>query len=267
MTEIPALGALRPRDVAPEYVSPYAVRFQTPADARLAGLDAWPWNDPGAQARVPASEWYSHGTRARWGSWGPGPRRYPAPAAALEADTARERVLSVAAALIGLDYQHHHVPAWSPPPDWPWKEVRSGRRGPGLDCSNFTGFAYAYALGLHLSTDVAVQARTHELPGSDPHAVPGIRVIRGDYDTMSAELKPADIVFIASDAGAIVHAVLWLGTCGAGPTATPLVLDCAGPGRLDARKAPIPAGVRIRPYRRAGWYARATAHAYRIVPD
>jgi cell wall-associated NlpC family hydrolase len=264
---VTALDALRPSDVAPEYASPYALRFDTPAADRLAGLDAWPWNDPGAQADVPEADWYGRATRDRRGSWGPVARRYPAPTAALTAETARERVLSVAGALIGLDYQHHHVPAWTPPAGWPWKEVRSGRHGAGLDCSNFTGFAYDYALGLRFSTDVATQARTHLLPADDPHAVPGIRVVRGDYDELSAALKPADLVFIAAETGAIVHVVLWLGACGAGPNATPLILDCGGPGRADANRVAIPAGVRIRPYRRTGWYARATAHAYRVIPD
>ncbi|MEN2737901.1 hypothetical protein ABCS02_08930 [Microbacterium sp. X-17] len=261
------LDALTPQAVAPDYRSPYALAFETPTEARLAGFDTWPWNDPAAQASIPDTDWYSRSTRTRWGNWGPTQRRYPAPAAALDAETARERVLAVAGALIGLDYQHHHVPAWHPPADWPWKEVRSGRRGPGLDCSNFTGFAYAYALGLHFSTDVAKQAQTHLLPPGDPHAVPGIRVIRGDYDTLVAQLKPADIVFIASKSGEIVHAVLWLGRCGTGPTPTPLILDCGGPGRADADRVGIPAGVRIRPYRRVGWYAQATAHAYRVIPD
>jgi cell wall-associated NlpC family hydrolase len=268
VTPTTALAALTPRDVAPEYSSPYSVRFATPPETRLAGLDAWPWNDPAAQSVVAATDWYAPGTESRWGSWGPRARRYPVPALPVPGDVARERVLSVAAAMIGLDYQHHHVPAWVPPVDWPWKEVRSGRRGAGLDCSNFTGFAYSYALGIDLPTGVDAQAQTRRAATSDGGLGHRVETIReSDVDALVARLKPADIVYIAGAGGSIVHAVLWLGTCGVGPNATPLVLDCSGPGRLDSAGIPIPAGVRIRPYRRAGWYARSTAYAHRVVPD
>ncbi len=252
-------------DVAPDYSSPYGVRLPRPQPLREAGLDTWPWNDPQAQAAIAHSDWYSDATARRWNSWGPRARAYPAPAHPFAGDLARERLIGVAAGLIGLDYQHHHVPAWSPPPGWPWKDVRSGRRGPGLDCSNFVSFVYSYALGITLPTNVVTQAELHRTGTVDarPHRVLAIR--GRDHDDLVGQLLPGDVVYIASDARAIVHCVLWLGALGTGPDATPLVIDCAGSGRVDARKAPIPAGVRIRPFRPTGWYARNAAYAHRVI--
>jgi cell wall-associated NlpC family hydrolase len=286
MTAVATLPALHPADVAPDYRSPYSVRFTVPADERLPGFDQPPWSDPGAQACIPAELWYARSTRSRWGSWGPPARRYPVPAVRFRGRVARERVLSVAAALIGLDYQHHHVPGWSPPVGWPHEPVRSGLRGPGLDCSNFTSFVYSYALGLDLPTGVVAQSefdgRNPRSPTDPARASSVLRrialagagssrrlsvITATDHDAFVAELQPADILYIRSDAGVVSHAVLWLGDCGVGPTATPLVLDAGSSGRVDVHRAEIPAGVRIRPYRPTGWYARNTVFAHRIVPD
>jgi cell wall-associated NlpC family hydrolase len=146
--------------------------------------------------------------------------------------------------------------------------VRSGRRGAGLDCSNFAGFVFSYALGIDLPTGVVAQAEPHRSVAEGALAFSPVGVVHAtDFDTFTAQLEPADIVYIRSDAAVVSHAVLWLGDCGVGPNATPLVLDAGGTGRTDFDRTPIPAGVRIRPYRRTGWYARNTAHAHRIVPE
>jgi len=55
--------------------------------------------------------------------------------------------------LIGLTYQHHHIPDWNPPADWPWKEVAYGRNSKGIDCSDFTSWTYNYGLGIKLPTN------------------------------------------------------------------------------------------------------------------
>lgn len=262
-----ALESLRPRDVAPDYRSPYGIRFEVPEVERLAGLDAFPWNDASAQAVLAASDWYAPETEQRYGSWGPRARRYPAPTVTMDAATARERVVAVAAALIGLDYQHHHVPAWEPPPWWRHKTVRSGRQGAGVDCSNFLAFVFSYALGVDLPTAIQEQAALHRAPVEGRLWSSRVELIEGDYDTLLARLQPADLVYVRSDAGPISHVVLWLGSCGTGPSPTPLVIDAHGEGVLDADRVEIPAGIRIRPYRRAGWYGRRTAFAHRIVTD
>lgn len=199
------------------------MQFSRPAHERTANFDQAPWCDPRAQARVPFEQWYTESTRARWGSWGPPAMRYPPPVDRPHGRLARERVVTVAAALIGLDYQHHHVPSWAPPADWPHKPVRSGRRGPGMDCSNFIGFVYSYALGVDLPTGVGAQSDLHR-------------------STSEGSLFSRRVQVL------------------------PLVIDSGGGGRIDAHRNEIPAGVRIRPYRRTGWYARSTVYAHRIIP-
>lgn len=262
------LPGLAPVNAVAGYSSPYGVQFSTPAADLLAGFDESPWADPREQARVPFTEWYSAATRTRWGAWGPPARRYPAPAGRLRGRLARERVVAVAAALIGLDYQHHHVPLWNPPAGWPQKVVRSGRRGPGVDCSNFVGFVYSYALGIDLPTGVVAQSQLHRSGTEGSLLTHRVRVVpHADHDQFVASLQPADILYLHSDTGGISHAVLWLGDCVTGPGSTPLVIDSGGGGMLDHHRAGIPAGVRIRPYRRVGWYARNTVYAHRIIPD
>ena len=259
-------AALRPTNAVPDYRSPYSVQFSRPAHERTANFDQAPWCDPRAQARVPFEHWYTESTRARWGSWGPPAMRYPPPVDRPHGRLARERVVTVAAALIGLDYQHHHVPSWAPPADWPHKPVRSGRRGPGMDCSNFIGFVYSYALGVDLPTGVGAQSELHRSTSEGSLFSRRVQVLpAGDYDAFVATLEPADILYIHSDAGVVSHAVLWLGDCGVGGS-VPLVIDSGGGGRIDAHRNEIPAGVRIRPYRRTGWYARSTVYAHRIIP-
>lgn len=263
-----ALAAVLSVDNAvPGYRSPYSMRFATSVAERLAGFDQMPWCAAQAQGRVPIEQWYTPSTRTRWGSWGPPAWRYPAGPVPARGRPARERVLTVAAALIGLDYQHHHVPSWSPPAEWPHKPVRSGRRGPGLDCSNYVAFVYSFALGVDLPTGVVAQSELHRSSTAGsllPHRVQVVE--NADHDSFVATLEPADILYVRSDAGVVSHCVLWLGDCGVGPRATPLIIDCGGSGRVDADRVEIPAGVRLRPYRRTGWYARNTAYAHRIIP-
>lgn len=262
------LPGLSPVDAVPDYCSPYGVQYATATADRLAGFDEAPWADPQAQARVPFADWYSATTRTRWGAWGPPARRYPAPAVKVRGRLARERVIAVAAALVGLDYQHHHVPSWNPPVGWPQKVVRSGRRGPGVDCSNFVGFVYSYALGIDLPTGVVAQSQLHRSVTEGSLFSHRVQVVPpADYDTFVASLEPADILYLHSNGGGVSHAILWLGDCGVGPTGVPLVVDSGGGGMLDARRVEIPAGVRIRPYRRVGWYARNTVYAHRVIPD
>lgn len=164
-------------------------------------------------------------------------------------------------------------------PRWPQKTVGSGRRGPGLDCSNYVGFVYSYALGYDLPTGVVAQSELHRSVSEGSLLSHRVGVVPCPTDPATAgwdpaahqefltSLQPADILYLRNTAGVVSHAVLWLGDCGIGPTDTPLVIDCGGGQILDARRTHIPAGVRIRPYRPVGWYARNTAYAHRIVPD
>jgi hypothetical protein len=66
--------------------------------------------------------------------------------------------VAAAARFIGYEYQHHHIPDWDPPDDWPWKQCCGARHDKGIDCSNFSGWNYNWAFGIHLNTDVHKQA-------------------------------------------------------------------------------------------------------------
>jgi len=59
--------------------------------------------------------------------------------------------------LIGLDYQHHHVPAWAPPPWWRHETVRSGRQGADVDCSNFLTLVFSYVLGVEIPAGIRIR--------------------------------------------------------------------------------------------------------------
>src|SRR4051794_9555449 len=104
-----------------------------------------------APSPVPQSEWYLEKYR---GSWGPRAATFPpveVPSGVDPIAWKRARVLAVARRYIGLPYQHHHIPQWTPPTSWTSK--MNAPETPGLDCSNFTGWAYNYGLGIRFTSD------------------------------------------------------------------------------------------------------------------
>ena len=252
------------------YVSPYRVVFQLPAADVETGLTRSPWNSDQEQSSVPAQAWYERGTLRQWGSWGPPQRRYPeAPGwSTRPVRWLQERVLRVALHYQGLSYQHHHIPAWNPPEDWPWKQVKSGHAGPGLDCSNFTGFVYNYALGVKMSTGIREQANMEDIAGPGESGVlPVRRIDKQDYDTTVKQLQPADLLYIRNKRGELAHVIIWLGDVGVSPDGTPLVIDSTGSGHKDSQGNTIPDGVQIRPFTRDSWYWQDFDHAHRIVTE
>jgi cell wall-associated NlpC family hydrolase len=253
-----------------DYVSPYRAVFQLPAEDVETGLNRSPWNSGQEQSSVPAQAWYDRETRRQWGSWGPPQRRYPeAPGwSTRPVRWLQERVLRVALHYQGLSYQHHHIPAWDPPADWPWKKVKSGHAGPGLDCSNFTGFVYNYALGIKMSTGIREQARMADIAGPGESGVlPVRRMEKQDYDTTVKQLQPADLLYIRNKNGELAHVIMWLGDVGVSPDGVPLVIDSTGSGHKDSKGNIIPDGVQIRPFTRDSWYWRDFDHAHRIVTE
>jgi len=253
--------------LADDYVSPYALDFSIAPSVLDAGFDLAPWNDPGAEAAEGFAAWEAANRGHRGAAWGPPARHYPAPDLPRTDDEyRRQRIVSVAARHIGLAYQHHHVPSWAPPADWPWLPVLAGANGPGLDCSNFTSIVYNYALGLKLPTGIGLQARTTDLPG--PGGMGRLRARRIDiahYDDLTTLLAPADLLYVRNRKGAVSHVVMWLGPLGQSPTATPLILDCSQTPHRDAGGVTIPIGVRLRPFREDGWYWRQFSHAHRLI--
>lgn len=254
------------------YRSFYSVEFTVPRAELLADLERTERGDPRIESEVPHGEWYSPKVRREWGAWGPPARHYPVPAG-LERHSAewkRERAIAVALRFVGYAYQHHHVPDWSPPADWPWIEVQAGRNGKGLDCSNFTSFVYNQGFGLKLNSDVAKQAelRAGEVP-SYRREVPLHHVeLPSSMEERVRTLRAGDLLFIrGKPGGPITHVVLWVGPIGRSPSGVPLILDSHGQGEKDDEDRPIPAGIHLRPYREKSWYFQESSHALRVFAD
>ena len=226
---------------------------------RTGAASAFPGGD---QAVIPESEFYTRQTRERWGAWGPPARQFPAPAGLVDEPAwLQRRLLTTARRYIGLGYQHHHVPAFDPPGDWPWISVSAGRNEPGLDCSNFTSLVFNTTLGIKLPTAIADQAETVVVGGpGNRGTVTLARIAPTSYEDAVATLRPADLLFIHSDAGPLSHVVLWIGEV----HGTPSFIDCTDAVRQSIGGDNIPTGVQVRPFLPDNWYGRRFAYAHRL---
>jgi cell wall-associated NlpC family hydrolase len=88
----------------------------------------------------------------------------------------QDRVLTVARSLVGFPYQHNYVPY-----------VINPENGCGLDCSNLSGWAYNFGLGIYFRRDIDGQAQGDAHPRWG--AAPGRVLEKGE------KLQPADLVF------------------------------------------------------------------------
>jgi cell wall-associated NlpC family hydrolase len=252
------------------YHSPYRVEFTFPREELVGDLDRTERGDYRLEGEVPFAHWYTRLTQERWRAWGPRARDYP-PAHGVEqwpAERKRERVIAVALRFQGYEYQHHHIPDWSPPPDWPWMESCAGANGKGVDCSNLTGFVYNLGFGLRLSTDVHVQAeeRVARGPGATRTRLQPVELPSAYQDRLKV-LRTGDLVYIRNRRDRISHVITWVGSIGRAPDGTPLVIDSHGDDVPDSAGEPIPCGVQIRPFREHSWYNRSASHALRVFPD
>lgn len=250
------------------YRSPYRLEFSFPTKELLGDLEAGDRGDPKRESSIPFEQWSSEETKRKYGVWGPPARRYPPPQGLAERspEWKRERVLAVAARYVGYGYQHHHIPDWEPPPGWPWKEVASGKNGKGLDCSNFTSFAYNQALGVKLSSNVKEQAEATEAAVAGAKAPLKLKRLEKpeSYAAFRKLLLPGDLVFIKNRKGEVGHVVLWAGALGR-PEDTPLILDSHGEGVKDSQGQAIPHGIQLRPFRESSWYWTSASHGLRAI--
>jgi len=254
------------------YQSPYSIDFKAPLGELCAIDSTAPRNDKRLQSRFPYEEWYSEKVLKEYGVWGPPPRHYPALEGfeSIPIHWKRQRVLAVAYNLIGLPYQHHHIPDWDPPADWPWKPVAYGRNSKGLDCSDFTSWVYNYGLGVHLNSDVHKQAEETQIAGPGGEGTMQLTIIEDEegYDDLITRLKAGDLLFIRHKTDEVVsHVIMWVGEYGKSPDGTPLVIDCTGPDHKDSNGNAIPLGVQLRPFTKDSWYYMRFSHAHRIVGD
>jgi cell wall-associated NlpC family hydrolase len=223
--------------------------------------------DPQKESITPHREWYSAHIRKTMGAWGPRPRRYAVPVGLAEnsSEWKRERVIATAARFLGYGYQHHHIPDWDPPADWPWKTTCVGHNGKGFDCSNFTSFVYNQGFGLHMSSAIVRQSELkHATAGEESVPLERIALPR-KYAERHKVLHTGDLLYIRGrEDGPITHVVLWVGSVGRSPDDLPLVIDSHGSGVKDEEGQAIPCGVHVRPFREDSWYNRCASHAHRV---
>lgn len=248
------------------YKSPYDVKF-TFSDQELIGDLKGARGDWKGESTVPHTAWYSPETLKRYGSWGPVATHYAAPAglAQKSREWMEQRVIATALRYRGYRYQHHHIPDWEPPA----AASASEPLGKGLDCSNFTAFAYNQALGYKFSGGTKEQSVMTEVTGPGPSkTTPITRVeLPKDYADYAKTLRTGDLVFInGRPGGEVTHVVLWVGSIGRSRDGSPLILDSTGEGRKDENGADIPNGVQLRPFSTNSWYYRSASHVLRIIP-
>lgn len=256
---------------ADDYQSPYSVKFYFKEEELIGDLIKGPRSDWKDYATVPHSQWQDSANQRRWGYWGPSIKQLSPPAglAKKSPQWSRERVIATAMRYIGYSYQHHHVPDWEPPADWPRDPDQKTPVGKGVDCSNFTGFVYNLALGILPSTGISQQSEMTEAAGPGAgRSVPVKRIeLPKSYEDFPKVLQTGDLLFVKSNKGNVSHVVLWVGKIGDSPDGTPLVLDSTGTGAKDSNGVTIPNGVHLRAFKRSVWYFTHASHVLRIIPD
>lgn len=258
---------------AQPYQSPYQVKFSF-TDRELVGdILTGPRGEWKEQSAVPFSDWYAESTKRRFKSWGPSAKQYEAPAGLADktAQWQRERIIAVALKFTGYAYQHHHIPDWDPPADWPQNPLLKEPVSPskGIDCSNFTAFVYNLALGIKPTGDVQDQAALAAMPGPGVQALTKLQRIEKpeSYENLSAAFKTGDLLFIKNRVGEVSHVVIWVGKIGVSRDAVPLIIDSTSEGTKDSEGNIIPDGVQLRPVRPGSWYAKSLSHALRVIAD
>ncbi len=250
---------------AQEYRSPYRINFTVPKVDLIGDLERTERGDHRLQAEIPFQEWYSHRTLERWHSWGPPAREYPVPLGFehWSIERKRERVIAAALRYQGYAYQHHHIPDWNPPQDWPWSKTCAGSNGKGFDCSDMTGFVYNLGFGLRISTDVHLQSETRIARSERPIKIKLVE-LPSAFEERVKVLRTGDLVYIRNREGKISHVVIWVGPIGQSQDGVPLVIDSHGEDVRDSDGNSIPCGVQIRPFRANSWYNQSASHALRI---
>ncbi len=252
------------------YKSPYTVTFSFKEEELIGDLLKGPRSNWKDHASVPFNEWYNPSNEKRWSHYGPAAKHFSPPTglASKSPQWSRERIIAAGMRFIGYTYQHHHVPDWDPPAEWPRSTEQKSPVGKGLDCSNFTAFAYNLALGIKPTGEVKAQAEMAEVTGPGPgRTIPVKRIeLPKSYDDFISTLQTGDLLYVKSNKGTLSHVVLWVGKIGKSPDGTPLILDSTGTGARDSDGVEIPNGIQLRPFKRTNWYFTQASHVLRIIP-
>ena len=261
-------GAVRAQNA---YTSPYSVTFSFKEEELIGDLLKGTRSDWKDYASVPFRDWYNPSNEVRWTYRGPPAKHFSPPTglASKSPQWSRERVIAAGMRFIGYSYQHHHVPDWEPPSEWPRDKEQKTPVGKGLDCSNFTAFAYNLSLGIKPTGDIKAQSEMTEVSGPGPgRSVPVKHIeLPKNYDDFIRTLQTGDLLYIKNTKGTLSHVVLWVGKIGKSPDGTPLILDSTGSGNYDAKGQEIPDGIHLRAFSPRSWYYRQASHVLRIIPE
>lgn len=257
-------------------------------------------------------------------AWGPQAKVYDAMPGYQDKSVSwlQQRVLASAEQWIGTPYQHRHIPQFDPygtggifTPDaampsitpftpvsvnasnisatqWAWNDVEnwnesgmtSQQYSPGIDCSDFTSYAYNFALGTKLITNVANQCEYDyvTMPGDGNQQLtvqifaapsPGNNT-PAQYGAFVNSLQPGDLLFMQEDATntQVSHVIMWLGEYGTLADGTvssiPLIINSHDntPEITDLNGIIPPTGVQILPFRDDEWFYHRAVEVHRIVP-
>ncbi len=156
----------------------YSLRYSYPLDELIGDLLHGERGESERESDIPHHEWYSRETRRQYEAWGPDQRLYAALPGLADRPLQwkRERVIATAARFIGYEYQHHHIPDWNPPANWPWKECCAGHNGRGVDCSNFTSFVYNQGFGIKMNAAIERQSELKSALEGREYRVPIRRI-------------------------------------------------------------------------------------------
>ena len=253
------------------YRSPYSIVLSFDERELMSDFITGKRGDPKTQSSADFKDWYAEVNKRRWSYWGPPAKHYPA---LLGQDTRkaqwkRERIMAVGMTMVGRGYQHHHIPDWDPPADWPTQPDLKRPVAKGLDCSNFVSFAYNQAFGLKLPSAIGTLGDMKNATGpGEGHSTPVQRIeVPKDYQSFGKILRTGDILFMKGNDGSITHSVLWVGDIGKSPDRLPLILDSTGDSGVDSNGNRIPDGIYLRAFRNNGFYFKQVSHAIRVIPD
>ncbi|MDG3007630.1 FG-GAP-like repeat-containing protein [Paludisphaera mucosa] len=219
--------------------------------------------------------------------WGPGRNANDPPTVPQGAsnDWLRERVIAAYMSALGVDYQHHYDPTWLPTQGSAWNVASTvAYQSQGVDCTNFTAWAYADALGVTIDSKTTDQAAiSASTPGNTviPASLADRVAIQTidhwtSYDDLVSQLLPGDILIIDGndqDRSQATHAITWLGDYGkdANGLDRHLIIDSTGitPDHIDSNGRVVPEGVQIRPFGAPGtpneWYFNHVGHVLRLI--
>jgi cell wall-associated NlpC family hydrolase len=233
-------------------------------------------------SRTPYADWYNlEAIRRLRTTWGPYYREFDAPAGVLQQPVTWDelRVLAAANQLRGtIPYAHHHMHVWNVPDEPRWHEFSPGI---GVDCSDFTYWAYDYGLGILLPTGIEEQAAITHAPmhmaDGSTVTIPAQRIadiqngFPHDFQQLVSTLQPGDLLFIRSDpalTNKISHVIIWLGQYASDTNHkdTYFVMDSHGDVVVDSNGNKIPSGPQIRPFREKSYYFSSYDHALRFFP-